>query len=146
MPPKKSPKHAKYFEGILQLRDPNEEVLDFVAKEMEKNKITLAKTKEYKNGIDLYLSSQRFIRAVGKKLQDKFGGVLKMSKKLHTVSKVTSKSLYRVTVFFKMLPFRAGDVIKYQGEEWKILSIDTQVRLKNIKSGKKKQVKTEELA
>ena len=64
-------RHDEYFEGILQVRNPSEEVLDFIAKEVEKKgDVFVAKAKQTQNGIDLYISSQRFLRSIGNKLQE----------------------------------------------------------------------------
>ena len=138
-------KHAKYFEGTLQLRDTTKELLDFVADEIARAGVTIARANTLKNGIDLYLSSQKFMCSLGKKMQERFGGILKITKRLHTVSKVTSKLLYRVTVLFRMLPFKKGDIVKFRGKEWAILGIDAQVRLKETTTGEKKRVRAEEL-
>ncbi|MBI4141287.1 hypothetical protein HY485_05615, partial [Candidatus Woesearchaeota archaeon] len=79
----------------------------------------------------------------GKKLKEKFGGILEISCRLHTKSHLTSKDLYRVSVLFKSLPFNKGDIIKFNDEEWKILLINNQVQLQNIRNGEKKWVKPE---
>lgn len=139
------PKHAKYYEGVLQLRNPTEEVLDFVESKISKTKVFVAKVVKHKTGVDLHLSSQRFLRALGKKLQEKFGGVLKTTRKLHTVSKATGKKLYRVTVLFRTLPFKKNDRVTYHGSEWIVLRAGAQAHLKNVKTGKKIRVRAEEL-
>ena len=141
---KKPDKHAGYFEGILQLRNPNDELVDYVIMRIEKDdRAWIAKVEEVRGGIDIYLSSQKYLRILGKKLTEKFPGIIKTSRKLHTLQKTTSKRLYRVTVLFKLLNFNRGDVLTIQGEEYKILTIDSQVTAKNIKSGKKKKFKLE---
>lgn len=135
-------KPSNYFEGVLQLRYPSREMLGFARREICKdNKAHIAKEKKLDNGVDLWVSSQHHLQTVGKKLKEKFGGVLEVSCRLHTKSHVTSKELYRVSVLFKSLPFKKGDVIKLNNEDWKILLINNQVQLQNIKTGQKKRVK-----
>src|SRR3989344_4636961 len=93
---------SDYYQGILQLRDVNEEILSFVHNQIKKRSDTaVTKTVKFSNGVDLYITSQKFIRILGKKLKESFGGQLKMSAKLHTRSK-EGRDLYRVNVFFRL--------------------------------------------
>jgi|TARA_Y100000310_G_scaffold288763_1_gene314706 nonsense-mediated mRNA decay protein 3 len=131
-------KPSQYFEGILQLRNPNEEVISFIANQMKKrDDVSIAKQEKAKNGVDLYFSSNKFLRALGKKLQTHFGGELKTSATLHTRSRQSSKNLYRLTVLFRLPEFKAGDTIKFRGEDVKIMKLDRKIFCKNIKTGKK---------
>ena len=96
-------KNPQYFEGILQLRNPNEEVLNFIKNQFKNNKKAwIAKEEELKTGIDIYISSNRFLLALGKRLKKSFKGELKVSRKLHTKNRLTSKQVYRVTVLFRL--------------------------------------------
>ena len=137
--------HDKYFEGILQLRNPTKEIIGFAKNQIEKSKIFVANEIKLKNGIDMYLSSQRFLRALGTKLKKRFGGQLKTSRKLHTVSRKTGKRLYRVTVLFRCPEFKAGDTINYRGEKLKVKSIGKKVFAQNIKTGKKLTIRFEDI-
>jgi NMD protein affecting ribosome stability and mRNA decay len=133
-------KGPKYFEGKLQLRNPTPEVLNYVYKKIAQDKhVWIAKEEKTKNGIDLWMSSNKFMLDLGKKLKKRFAGVLKTSKKLHTQHKITSKLLYRVTVLFKCLKFQKGDIIEVDGEQLKVVEIGTQVRVKNLTTGKKER-------
>ena len=49
------------------------------------------------------ISSNKFARALGKKMKKSFKGVLKESKKLFGRDKMKSRDLYRVTVCFRKL-------------------------------------------
>ena len=110
-----------YYEGKLQLRNPNEEVINFIrnqfklrnsknfeslenSKNFQKHneKVWIAKQETVKNGMDLYISSNRFLLALGKKLKKSFKGELKKSRKLHSKDRQTSKTTYRVTVLFRL--------------------------------------------
>ena len=92
-----------YYEGILQLRNPNEEVINFVRNQFKNNeKVWIAKQEKLKTGIDLYVSSNKFLLSLGKKLKKSFKGELKTSRKLHSRNRVTSKNIYRVTVLFRL--------------------------------------------
>ena len=127
-----------YFEGILQLRNVDDEVIDFVVKEIEKTEdIQIAKVKKVTNGHDIYISRQRFLRSLGNKLQGKFGGQLIMSKKLHTRSRMSGRELFRVNALFRMPNFKKGDIIKYKGDEIKVIALHKKVLAKDVKTGKK---------
>ncbi len=143
---KKPDKHAKYYEGILQLRNPSKQVLDYVYKTIDRdNQAWISQEKKVRGGYDLYLSSQKYLRTLGKKLKERFPGVMKTSRKLFTVQRGTGKRLYRVNVLFRLYPFKINDTITMSGEKYKILRIENQVTVQNIKSGKKEKVKCEEI-
>ena len=105
-------KPSSYFEGTLQLRDVNDEVIDFAISEIENSGVNIAKAKKLENGIDLYVSRQRFLRTLAGRLQKRFGGQIIVSRKLHTKSRLTGRDLYRVNVLFRLPYFKKGDVIE----------------------------------
>ncbi len=133
--------HAAYFEGILQVRDASEEIIDEILQTVKRDaRAVVTRIKTVKGGYDLYFSSQHYLRALGKKLQQKCGGTLKVTATLHTRSKM-GKDLYRITVLWRPLPFRKDDLVLVKGEQWRILRIDNQVQLQHPVSGKKMWVK-----
>jgi len=92
-------KLAIHAERILRLR------ADDYQKYLTDNSLTdtNANKKEYvRNGIDFYLTSQRYAQSLGKKLKKTFKGELKISSKLFTVNRQTSKNVYRVNVLFRL--------------------------------------------
>lgn len=138
--------HKNYYEGILQLRNPNEEIINFVRKRVnERKNVLITKEKRVKNGIDLYFSSQRFLRALGKKLKQNFPGILKESRHLHTRRRITSKNIYRVNVLFKLIDIKKNKIIDYKGEKIRIKSIGKLISGINIKNGKRVSFKVEEI-
>ena len=93
----------QYFEGILQLRNPSQEAINFVINQFKNNsKEWIAKEEKLKTGIDYYISSNHFLLALGKRLKKSFKGELKISRRLHSKDRMTSRQLYRVTVLFRM--------------------------------------------
>src|SRR3989344_2668688 len=92
----------QYFEGILQLRPLNKEILDYVKKQIDKSNCLISKEFNLKYGTDLYLTSQRFTVSLGRKLKRVFKGEVKISRSLFTTSRFTSKKVYRVTVLFRL--------------------------------------------
>ena len=138
--------HPDYFEGTLQLRNDNQELIDAVVKQFEKKgNVQIAKIKKLKTGIDVYVSSQRFLRTLGNKLQAQFGGQLIISRKLHTRHHLRSKDLYRINVLLRLPNFKKGDVINYKGDSVKVIGMSKRVLIKYQISGKKKSVSFDDL-
>ncbi|HII14731.1 MAG TPA: hypothetical protein HA362_00300 [Nanoarchaeota archaeon] len=101
-----TPKHAEYYEAIIQLRPATEEILRFIlnrVKERSKN-VHISKLKELPTGVDIYISSQSYARSIGKKLKRSFQGDLKVTRTLHTQDRMSGKQLYRATVLFRLKP------------------------------------------
>jgi len=96
--------HPDYFQAIIQLRPASDELVDFVLSAIEKrNDVWISKQKVLKSGVDLYISDQKFARSLGSGLKKKFkNGVLKMSRSLYGVDRMSSKLIYRVTVCFRL--------------------------------------------
>lgn len=104
-------RHAEYYEAIIQLRaSPDEierleEVWRFVQNRLnERPSVTISKIKEFNYGVDIYMSSQSYARAIGKKLKHSFKGDLKITRTLHTMDRMTSKQIYRGTIMFRLKP------------------------------------------
>ncbi len=126
----------EYYEGTLQLRNPSEKVLDYVEDAIARDgKVFIAKKDRLKNGYDLQLSSQNFLRNIGRKLKEKFSGELVLSSKLVGRSK-SGKDLHRVNVLFRMYPFRKGSTVMYKGEQYKVIEMAHRVRIRSIETGK----------
>ncbi len=91
-----------YYEGIIQLR-PKDPLLNFAIKKIKERKdVSISRITELKTGVDIYISSRRFAKALGRKLSKSFKGELKYSKTLHKIDRETGKKLYRVTVLFRL--------------------------------------------
>jgi len=101
----KATKHEGYFEAVMQLRDPNDELINFINNQLKKNPdVFIANILPQKNGFDIYISSQRFARSLGNKMKRAFKkSELKMTRSIFTRNRQTSKDVYRVTVFFRIL-------------------------------------------
>lgn len=138
--------NPQYFEGILQLRNPSKEVVDFIEKQTEqKENVFITKKEEVRNGIDFYFTSNKYLLNLGKKLQNCFGGELKFSSKLFSRDRQTSKEIHRVNVLFRVPGFKKGDIIKLKGDNIKVINIGKKVFGKNIKTGKKVSINFKDL-
>ena len=95
--------NPNYFEGTLQLRNPNEECLNFIRNQFKNNqKAWVSKEEYHKTGIDYYISSNKFLLKLGKLLKKSFKGELIISRRIYTQHKLTSKNVYRMTVLFRL--------------------------------------------
>ena len=141
------PKFARpnYYQGILQLRDVSDEVMDFVYSQIQKRQdVAVTRTAKLDNGRDLYLTSQKFIRILGKKLRESFGGELKVSSKLHTRNR-QGRELYRVNVLFRPLKYKRGDIVSVRGDKVKLLHVGNRIFARDLKTGKKLKIRREDL-
>jgi len=137
---------SSYFEGILQIRNGSPQLLAWVHKRItDDNKAKVAKEKKVVGGVDLYLSDQHYLQSLGRKLSQQFNGILKVSRRLHTVNKMTSKLLYRVTVLFQQLHWKRGQKVVIDGEEFEIMNIAQKVQVKNVHSGKRSLIDADRL-
>ena len=133
-----------YYQGILQLRNVNDEVISFVHNQIKKRgDVAMTKTARLPDGIDMYITSQKFIRILGKKLRESFGGELKVSAKLHTRNK-QGKDLYRVNVLFRFLKYKKGDVVSVRGEQLRLISLGMKIFARNMKNGRRVRIRIEE--
>ena len=132
-------KRQEYFEATLQLREIKKEVIDYVEEEIFRVKLHVAKKIKLKNGLDYQLADSELTKALGKRLQQKFGGELKLTASLF--GRKDGKEIYRITVLFRQVNFSKGDIVTYQGEEYKIKALNKDIFLQNIKTGKKIHLK-----
>jgi len=141
--PRCSKHKSGYFEGVLQLRDVDKEVIDYAvveAKKQNQKGIFITKKLKVKNGFDIYLTKRRYIHELARELLNKFGGETKASKKLFSRDKLRSKDIYRVNVLFRQSKFRKGDILNIDGELFKVKNIDKSITIINIKTGKKTSI------
>lgn len=98
----KQEKPNQYYEAVLQLRPCPKEALNCIVNAVNKRKnVFIAQQIKVKTGMDIYISSQRFTRTLGRLLKKSFKGEVKESKKLYGLDKQKSKQLYRGTVLFR---------------------------------------------
>jgi len=96
--------NSRYYEGILQIRPNNKEILVYVKNEIEKAGHVFISREIYKKfGTDLYLTNKYFLVQLGRKLKQRFPGTIKRSRSLYKTSRMTSKQVYRTTICFRLI-------------------------------------------
>lgn len=98
----KENRHSDYFEAVIQLRPLNTDLYNWVIKNMEDSRVGIAREVITKNGFDIYIDSNQYALALGKRLKKRFQGKVTLSRALHSTHKMTSKQLFRVTMLFRM--------------------------------------------
>ncbi len=94
-----------YWEGVIQVRPKDKEVIAFIRKQVKKRKdVKISRELFFKYGADIYITSQKVTRDVGRKLKNCFDGQLIITKKIYGRDRQKSKSLYRATVLFRLKP------------------------------------------
>ena len=121
-------KHGGYYEAIIQLRLVDEEFCYLLEKACMKDKIYIAKAMDVKNGYDYYVGDNRWAMNFGKHLQRTYGGELHFTRSLF--SERDGKKLWRVTVLYRQMPFKKGDRVWYNGEDWDVISLVKGIVLK----------------
>lgn len=128
-------KKSNYFEGILQLRNMDERILPFVHQQLDllsKKGVFVTKTSEQSNGIDIYLTDKNAIQHLARRIQQNYGGEVKISPQLFSHDYLSSKDIYRVNAFVKLPDYTIGSVISYS----KPKSLEQKKYLKVTKMGK----------
>ncbi|MBD3313484.1 hypothetical protein GF345_03510 [Candidatus Woesearchaeota archaeon] len=131
---------TKYYEGILQLRNTTKEVIDFVRNDIKKHSskgVFITKERKSGNSIDMWITSQRYLQNLGKRLHKRFGGILKISPRIYSRDRQTSRDVFRVNVYFEMLGYNTGDIVKTDNKLIKVTSTGKHVTGVNIKTGKR---------
>ncbi len=140
-------RNTGYFQGILQLRSPREEIIEFLKKELQKHKgVFVSKEKKVAGGLDVYLSSNRFAVNAGNKLLKKFGGTLKVNEKLFTRNRQTSRDVYRMAVMFRPSGFAEGDIVSAGKTVMRITGMGKKISGENLATGKKGLINPEEIS
>ncbi|MBU0470732.1 MAG: hypothetical protein KKA62_03835 [Nanoarchaeota archaeon] len=136
-------KNLAYYEAIFQLRKVSPEVILFAREKIEKAGVHIAKEVRNKNGLDFYLSDNNFARALGKRLQEKFGGECTITASIF--GRKSGKEIYRLTVLFRGISFQKGDIVEYLGSNYKVKLLGKDIFLQEVKIGKKVHVKYKDM-
>ncbi len=136
-----------YFEAVIQLRNTKfrlyEDVFARIRSLVEARKrIDISKHKKVRGGDDFYMTDTRGTIHIIDDLQKEFGGSVTISKKLFGMDRQTSKAKYRTYVSLRLPDVALGDIIEYDDEYYKIVSIKKdRMRCEHLMTGKMKNLK-----
>ncbi len=125
--------HKYYYEAVLQLRNPSEEAVNQLERSL---KGVLAKVEKVRGGFDFYVQDKKRAGNAAKSLVERLGGFLKVSRKLHTLDKQTSKPVYRLNYSVRLPSYRKGDFLAVGGEVLRVKQMGKKVKCVNILTGK----------
>ncbi|MBN1792288.1 hypothetical protein JW826_01240 [Candidatus Woesearchaeota archaeon] len=133
---------TKYFEAILQIRSRSEPVLKESVEYLQERisglrqrGVFINKVERFEDGFDLYLTSNKLAQVLGRELLDKFGGGLKVSPRLFSKNKQTSKELYRVNVFIELPGFTRGDYMVVDDHVFLVDKLGRKIKITEAVSG-----------
>lgn len=130
----------RYFEGILQLRNPKDDVVDFVyryVKKYSKRGVYIAKEQSMGSGTDYYISSKKFLRTLANRLHDEFGGFVLLNERLFSRDRMKSRDIFRLNVLFVVPNFAKGDIIELDNKLVCVKNISKKVTGADINTGSK---------
>ncbi|MBI4439293.1 hypothetical protein HY640_05140 [Candidatus Woesearchaeota archaeon] len=130
---------SQYYEAVLQLRHPDDSVVAFVEDALAKagQGVLVSHRRKAVNGVDYYLSSNRFAVDLGRRLVRRFSGRLKLSRRIFGRDRQTSRDLYRVTVLYECIPIRQGDILSCGGIIVRVSSLGRSIVGLNLDTGKR---------
>ncbi|HIH54704.1 hypothetical protein J4399_02830 [Candidatus Woesearchaeota archaeon] len=134
-------KYGQFFDSILQLRNCNDEILNFTRNEVKKhNKKGVFINKEVQldkysiKDIDLYLTNQSYAKTLADKIKKNFGGIIKKNAQHFSLNKQTTKVLYRLNILLTLPNYNKNDVIKHDNQLYKIISVGDRIKVENLKT------------
>ncbi|TXT54033.1 MAG: NMD3 family protein [Promethearchaeota archaeon] len=126
---------GEHFESIIQLRVDNTErfdIIEDVIQDIHKYTVKqfksdrrqyIAKMIDQKYGVDLFLSTNELMNHIISFLKDRYNFILKRSKKLVGRDNQRGKNIYRLKTLIKFLPFKNGNILSINNDEYRVLRI-----------------------
>jgi len=86
-----------------------------------------------KGGIDFYISDKSAAFSIVKKIQERYGGIIKQSSK--NIGMKDSKQIYRMTYLLRLLAYKKHDIMRYNDSYYIILSThENKIKMINLKN------------
>jgi nonsense-mediated mRNA decay protein 3 len=129
---------GQYFEGKFQVRNPPDRVVDEIVDYINSldGPVQVTSVHEVRGGADIYVNS-RSLKTLAKKIQDRFGGEMKISPRLQTRDSQAGQDIYRVNVSLRFPDFGIGDVVETDGKVLQVTGMGKAVFAREIDSDKR---------
>jgi NMD protein affecting ribosome stability and mRNA decay len=127
-----------YYEGILQVRNESPRshaIIEAYLTERSAKGTHLAKRIPMGTGTDYYLSSNRAVGHLARKLHAQLGGTLKVNAQHFSESKQEGKILYRTNALLELPDYGKGDIIVRDDRPYLVLGIAHSVKAENVRTG-----------
>jgi nonsense-mediated mRNA decay protein 3 len=132
---------TEYYEGILQLRGENKNILEkadaYILKDAlsaEKKNVFITQREEAKNGFDYYYTKQQYLPVIMNKLVEVFGATAKTHAELFSKSRETSKDVYRVNASVRLPLYCVGAVVVCGRKTLQIVKMGKQITALDLKN------------
>lgn len=132
---------TQYFEATLQLRSANigllEESVQFLqtrVHNLRNRGMFVNKAERFEDGFDFYMTNRRIAQSLGKELQEHFGGKMKVSPRLFTRNKQTSKNVFRVNIYVELPGFTRSDIILVNDKVCLVEKIGKKIKLIDLQN------------
>ncbi|HYD03406.1 MAG TPA: NMD3-related protein [Alphaproteobacteria bacterium] len=141
--PKCSKQGTKYFEGILQTRNVNDEIIAFIKNDAAKQRskgVHINKEVRIEGdnlNIDYYYTDKSYLKVIAEKLRNHFGATLKHNAQLFSIDWETSKNLYRLNLLVEFPKYTKNDVLKMDNQLYLVVSMDEKIHVLNMKTNSK---------
>jgi nonsense-mediated mRNA decay protein 3 len=122
-----------YFNGILQLRRPNDTVMHEIERLLGKS---LSNAKDVTGGIDYYVMDHHILQNVAREVHARFGGELSINAQHFSYDSLASKNLYRVNALLRLPKFWKGSLIHTGAKYMFITSMGKVLKGIDILTGK----------
>ncbi len=129
-------KQSRYYEGILQLRNPNAEIISFIKSQLRKENVYVTQEVHVAEGIDIYVTSRKFLRTLANRLKGQFGGSASLSARIHTKDRQTQKDVYRVSLLYRAPTLRRSNIIVVGDHIVRVKNVSKFVTGTDLKTGK----------
>lgn len=139
---------GQYFEGVLQLRNATPEAIASLHHQvgaLRERGVFINKEVKVKTGFDFYMTSQRHLQTIVRRLHKEFGGDLKVAEQLFTHDKQRSRDLYRVNAVLTLPTFSKGSIIVHDGRPIHITKVGKVVSGVNLKTAKRVSIDSKKL-
>lgn len=125
-----------YFEGTLQLRNIDDNILKYVQNYCKNYSIFTSKEKKVKDGYDLNISDKKKTHNLMSSLQKNFGGTVKINPQVFSQDRQTSKVIYRVNFYYEAPDYKIGEIVKIDNKVIHIHKISKTISGIDLKTGK----------
>jgi NMD protein affecting ribosome stability and mRNA decay len=139
--PKCSKKGTTYFESIIQLRNCNDEIIDFVRSEVAKhNKKGIFINKEVpldkysKKDVDVYITNQTYAKTLAARVKKNYGGIIKKNAQHFSLNWQTTRTIYRLNVLIQLPNYFKNDVLKIDNHLYKIISVSDNIHVEDLRT------------
>lgn len=100
----KKKESPRYYTAILQVRNETTHSLKYMKELLDelKERVKISKEVPVVSGTDYYMTDTNSAKLIGRRLKQKFGGDIKISAKIFSKDRQTSKDIYRVNILVKL--------------------------------------------